>query len=479
MAFIKGRHMNNKGCEVEKSIWTAAYLAALGTKAPEEAQAAAELAVEIYRARWRQSAPPPPSHHGELQVATRYVAGAPESAEQEEEVQAPEMDERPPYADFLKGGEKIELPSDFNFDRLFLEEPPSHEKDYAPPPRRAQKIDFVYDDPNPDERENDEVALHGTTPFVNGMPMLRSPLEQIRMSAEVNRPVPPEASPAVMPEDLDEFWAHLDQHGWGAEHDPAEISREGFSFLSFVMFYSPELMPGALALVDAHPERDAIINRKDPHGHHEGWSPLHWAARLCQGNAWVPALLEMGADPLDTCADENTDPENSPAALGLLHLAYRREVQQTYRKSKKASKAAAIALIRAGSDVGRATKVEGATALSGAAQNAPHLVPIILAHPDGKASVDAVDCYFNTALTRALIHNPEVCQGLLDAGADPWLSLPRPDGAFSSASDLTEKLISGELSSPHSLDGGMRFWRSALERMRSLSGAGEGAIVEP
>lgn len=273
---------------------------------------------------------------------------------------------------------------------------------------------------------------------------LLSPMEQMRQMAVSQRKPSPQAQPLILPEDLNIFWAVLDEKGWGAEHEMTAASQEGYTFLSFVLFYCPEVMHHALAMIKAHPDQSPLINRPDPYGHHEGWTPLHWAARLFQGQAWVPDLLALGADPIVTCANAGTPQESSPAALGLLMTAFNPRIQQFFAEDKEASIVAAKTLIKAGSNL-KETDDENMTTLHRAVTCAPHLVSLILQQPDGQATINAVDIFGHSVLSRALINNPYLAHDLLDCGADPWMPLTRQDRAFTSAVDIVHQVLSGEI----------------------------------
>jgi len=276
-----------------------------------------------------------------------------------------------------------------------------------------------------------------------------SPAQLLQQHRASSRPANPGFQEPYLPADPEAFWAALDAHEWNAKHDVAAVSHTGYTFLSFVLFHCPERMPEAVALFQQHPQAAELINRADPHGHHQGWAPLHWAARLFQGQAWVPTLLALGAEPTATCSDANTAPEASPQALGLLMLCFNPRMQQFYQPDLEASKAAADALLKAGSDVTHLND-EGMLPLQPAAQYAPHLVPLLLAHPQAAETINAIDSYAQTPLTRALIGQPPLVQALLDAGADPWIALPRKDRAFSNAVDVANKLIRGIFDTTHS-----------------------------
>lgn len=295
---------------------------------------------------------------------------------------------------------------------------------------------------------------------------LQSPQEQMREHHLTSLPSSPSKSALTLPEDLNAFWSELDQKGWGAFHDVMAFSKEGFTFLSFVLFYCPGVMHQALAIVKDHPEKEHLINQPDPFGHHQGWTPLHWASRLYQGQVWVRDLLELGANPLETCTDGTDDPNDSPAALGLLMLSFNPRLQQFFAPDIEASEDAGQALIEYGSNLAHINE-ENMTPLHNGVTVTPHLVHFLLEDPVGASTINAVDIFGNTALTRALIHNPQLCDALLDAGADPWMALTRKDQAFTSAVDVAEKLLSGDLGSPHSFTK-RGTWKSVLERMYTM-----------
>lgn len=277
---------------------------------------------------------------------------------------------------------------------------------------------------------------------------LASPAQLLQQHRAASRPANPGFQKPRPPTDSEAFWADLDTHGWAAEHDVAAVDPTGYTFLSFVLFHCPHLMPDAVGLFQQHPQASDLINRPDPHGHHQGWAPLHWAARLFQGQPWVPTLLALGADPTATCSDANHTPESSPQALGLLMLCFNPRMQQFYQPDFEASKAAAQALLDAGSDVTH-TNDEGMLPLQAAAQFAPHLVPLLLAHPQAHETINAIDVYAQTPLTRALLSQPPLVQALMDAGADPWLELPRKDGAFKNAVDVAHNLLQGHFATSY------------------------------
>lgn len=300
--------------------------------------------------------------------------------------------------------------------------------------------------------------------------------DMIRQHHESQRKPNPGFQEPALPADPAMFWEELDEHGWGAEHDVTAISEEGYTFLSFVLFYCPERMGEAVALVQQHPEAVAIVNRADPHGHHEGWTPLHWAVRLFQGQAWVPTLLALGADVSLTCSnDEDAAPEDAPQALGLLMLSFNPRMQQFYQPDLAASEVAARALLQAGADLEHSTD-EQSRPIHGAAQFASHLLPLVLEHPVGRTTVNAIDVFAQTPLTRALIFQPQAVQQLLDAGADPSLELPRKDGVFKNAPDVARKLLSGTFETPHTYREESRaIWENFLV---SFAGSTEGERAE-
>ena len=294
-------------------------------------------------------------------------------------------------------------------------------------------------------------------------PSLPSIPDMIREHHESQRKPNPGFQEPALPEDLAAFWATLDQHGWASEHDVAAVSEEGYTFLSFVLFYCPERMGQAVAVFQQHPQAAELINRPDPYGHHEGWTPLHWAVRLFQGQAWVPTLLALGADVATTCNDRHTAPEECPQAMGLLMLSFNPRMQQFYQPDLDVSRAAAVALLEAGADMGYATSEELARPIHGAAQFAGHLLPLVLEHPVGLATINAIDGFAQTPLTRALISQPSVVQQLLEAGADPTLDLPRKDGAFRNAPEVAQKLLKGVFATPHTrLEESLAIWEAFL-----------------
>lgn len=295
-----------------------------------------------------------------------------------------------------------------------------------------------------------------------------SPEHLLQQHRAAQRAPNPGFRPLAMPANPAAFWEVLETHHWNADHDVAAISQTGFTFLSFVLFYCPQRMHEALALHQQHRDAAQIIKRPDPHGHHQGWAPLHWAARLFQGQPWVPTLLALGADATATCSDAHTAPEASPQALGLLMLCFNPRMQQFYQPDLEASTAAAQALISAGADVGYVNE-EGAIPLHGAAQHAAHLVPLLLAHPNASALINTIDAYAQTPLTRALISQPSVVMQLIQAGADPWLSLPRKDGIYKNAVDVARLLLQGKIGTPPmDRDQARQVWEVFTEHAHSL-----------
>lgn len=293
---------------------------------------------------------------------------------------------------------------------------------------------------------------------------IASPAQLLQQHQAASRPANPGFQEPRLPTDVEAFWTDLETHGWAAEHDVAAVDPTGYTFLSFVMFHCPHLMPDAVGLFQQHPQAADLINRPDPHGHHQGWAPLHWAARLFQGQPWVPTLIALGADATATCSDANTPPEDWPQALGLLMLCFNPRMQQFYQPNLDASVAAAQALIEAGSDV-KHVNDEGSLPLHAAAQHAPHLVPLLLAHPGAPATINAIDHYAQTPLVRALIGQPPLVEDLLQAGADPWLDLPRKDRAFCNAVDVAQKLMAWEIQTTYpDRNEAMSAWKVFLDK---------------
>ena len=292
----------------------------------------------------------------------------------------------------------------------------------------------------------------------------------IRAHTQSQRPANPGFCEPHLPNDTAAFWQALETKGWGAAQEVDVDSAEGFTFLSFVLFHVPERMGEAVAIFQQHPQAPALINRPDPHGHHQGWTPLHWAARLFQGQPWVPTLLSLGADASLTCHDAQTVAEDAPQALGLLMLSFNARMQQFYQPDFDASVVAAQALMDAGSDLAHAND-EGTLPIHGAAQFAGHLLPLLLSHPVGKTTVNAVDGFAQSPLTRALIFQPSTLNPLLEAGADPWLALPRADGVFRNAPDVARLLLGWKIQSPHARSReAMDSWQRFLEHAESVAG---------
>ena len=124
----------------------------------------------------------------------------------------------------------------------------------------------------------------------------------------------------------------------------------------------------------------------------------------------------------------------------------------------------------AGSDLAHAND-EGTLPIHGAAQFAGHLLPLLLSHPVGKTTVNAVDGFAQSPLTRALIFQPSTLNPLLEAGADPWLALPRADGVFRNAPDVARLLLGWKIQSPHARSReAMDSWQRFLEHAESVAG---------